>query len=68
MSNDTDSRIDELESRFAFQEEAIRELGDALVAQQGRIDTLEATIRQVVDQLRRGAPDEPPEDQPPPHY
>lgn len=68
MAGDSGGRIDELESRFAFQEETIRQLNDALVAQQARIDALEATVRQVLEQLRRGEGDEPPAHQPPPHY
>lgn len=68
MAGDAQGRLDDLESRFAFQEETIRQLNDALVAQQARIDELETTVRQVMEQIRRGEGDEPPAHQPPPHY
>ena len=71
--DDTDERrLIDLESRFSFQEETIRELSDALVRQQQRIDRLEASLNVVVEQLRRGdaSDDAPqmPEDERPPHY
>ena len=71
--DDTDKqRLIDLESRFLFQEETIRELGDALVRQQQRIDLLEASLKVVVEQLQRGdAGDDAkqrPEDERPPHY
>ena len=72
MDNTDEHRLIDLESRFAFQEETIRELSDALVRQQQRIDRLEASLNVVVEQLQRGdaGDDTPqtPEDERPPHY
>ena len=72
MDDTNERRLIDLESRFAFQEEAIRELNDALVRQQQRIDRLEASLGVVVEQLQRGDAGEeaPPtlDDERPPHY
>jgi SlyX protein len=64
-----EARVVELESRCAVQEDLIVRLNDALVAQQARIDRLEAKLNVVVDQIRgfEGAGDEP-ADERPPHY
>lgn len=62
-------RLEAVESKLLFQEDALQQLSDALVAQQARIDKLEARLKvlaeQVADQADGG--DETPE-QPPPHY
>ena len=64
----TDSqRIDALESQLAFQDETIQQLSDALVAQQMRIDALQAKLEQVL--AMGGSDDEMrPGDEKPPHY
>ena len=72
MDDTNEHRLIDLESRFSFQEETIRELSDALVRQQQRLDRLEASLNVVVEQLQRGdagddAPQKP-EDERPPHY
>lgn len=63
------ARLEAMESKLLFQEDALQQLSDALVAQQARIDKLEARLKvlaeQVVEQADGG--DETP-DQPPPHY
>jgi SlyX protein len=63
-------RMDALESRLAFQDDTIHQLNDALIAQQARIDRLEAELRQMIDEWRGGVADEPinPENELPPHY
>ena len=66
------SRIDELESRVAFQEHALNELSDALAEARAEITRHALLLTQVVEELKssRGAgvavnaADEPP----PPHY
>ena len=71
MDDTNEHRLIDLESRFSFQEETIRELSDALVRQQQRIDRLEASLNVVAEQLQHGdAGDETPtpEDERPPHY
>lgn len=47
-------RIDALETRLTFQEDTIAQLNDALIAQQARIDLLEAEMRQLIDEFRGG--------------
>ena len=69
----TERRLVDLESRSAFQEETVRELNDALVRQQERIDRLEASLNVVVEQLRQGGGQDEgqtnaPENERPPHY
>lgn len=63
-------RIDALETRLAFQDDTIGQLNDALIAQQARIDLLEAEMRQLVDEFRGGMSDAQirPADELPPHY
>ena len=66
---DDGERLDTVESKLAFQEDALQQLSDALLAQQGRIDRLEAALRKLAGELqglRDGAADQP--DPPPPHY
>jgi SlyX protein len=70
MPDDTD-RIEKLETKLAFQEDALAALNDALVDQQVRLDHLEAMLKLLVEQLREqvdGQPPEAAEDPPPPHY
>ena len=52
-------RIDALETHVAFQGDTIRQLNDALVAQQGRIDRLEAEFERVIATVQRAASDAP---------
>ena len=74
MTNDQErnyqERIDTLETRLAFQDDTIQQLNDALVAQQARIDLLEAELRQLIDETRGGASGAQitPADELPPHY
>jgi SlyX protein len=64
-------RIEKLEERAAFQENAIEELSDAVTDQWKLIDAMKRDtqrltdeLKQVEDNLERGEPREPP----PPHY
>ena len=63
-------RIDELESRLAFQDNTIAALNDALVQQQQRIDHLQKLLEMVLEQIRGSSPDIdlPVEEGPPPHF
>ena len=63
-------RLDELESRMAFQEDTIASLNEALVAQQQRIAYLEKMLDLLIERYREAAPDMalPEEEPPPPHY
>ena len=65
-----DERLDELESRQAFQEDTIASLNEALVAQQARIAYLEKMLELLIDRYQAMVPDaaSPGEEPPPPHY
>ena len=64
-----DEHIETLQTKLAFQEDAVQQLSDALVAQQARIDRLEVHLAQLVEELRANseAGEDAPEP-PPPHY
>ncbi len=71
MSERTDlSRLDDLESRQAFQDDTIASLNEALVAQQQRIVHLEKLVGLMIERFREEMPDVslPEEVPPPPHY
>jgi SlyX protein len=61
--------LETIETKLAFQEDALQQLSDVLIAQQERIDQLEARIELLAEQLltqaveRGDVPDDPP-----PHY
>ena len=64
-----DLRLETLETKLAFQEEALQQLSDVLVAQQARVDRLEARVALLTEQLRERVDDTPePDEPPPPHY
>ena len=62
--------FDTFESKLAFQDDTIRQLNDALVEQQTRIDHIEASLRSLLERVE----DEPDilsidkADERPPHY
>jgi SlyX protein len=65
------ARLEELETRFAFQEHAMQQLSQAYVDQQRRIDVLEKTVRELREQLEIVLPSlvaAESEETPPPHY
>lgn len=66
MATDSE-RIDRLEGQLAFQDDIIQQLNDALVAQQARIDALEATLQQLKEASNNDG-DSAPVDEKPPHY
>ena len=69
-----EERMDDLESRLAFQDEIINSLNDALVHQQNRIVALEKMLQVVsrrLSEFDESADDptrEPTREPPPPHY
>jgi uncharacterized coiled-coil protein SlyX len=70
-STDTETRIDELESRLAQQDQSILELSDEIYRQQRDIAQLEAQVRSLTERLRSVAAAEPANDaadEIPPHY
>jgi SlyX protein len=61
--------VEALESKLAFQEDALQQLSDALVAQQARINHLEARLDRLAEQVRdQGSDGGGDVDEPPPHY
>ncbi len=69
MINDLSERIQYLEEKFAFQEQTIDALNDAILDQQTQINDLEIEIVKLKQQLSyslQQTTDE--QDPPPPHY
>lgn len=59
-------RIAELESRIAFQEEAIDKLSDIVARQEKDLERLTRMIQFLNTEIKSGAIED--NDQPPPHY
>lgn len=71
MHQDQDARITELETRLAFQEQALAELSDALAASRHESERVAALLQRVLAELaqsRSGVAADPAEEPPPPHY
>ncbi|HTJ64932.1 MAG TPA: SlyX family protein [Alphaproteobacteria bacterium] len=71
MSTELSARLDELEVRFAHQEQTIDDLNAAITAQWKQIDELIEKVTRLTQQVRgmenvAGAPNVP--EPPPPHY
>lgn len=67
---DLERRVEELETRYAFQEENIRQLDEVLQEYGRMIDLLRSENRELREQLAQ-RPEETPnkiEDEVPPHY
>ena len=65
-------RIDELESRLAFQDDTIEQLNRSLTAQQRRLETAERQLAILIEHTRKLSQEvgvgEIGEEPPPPHY
>ena len=62
-------RIEDLEVRFAFQDENIQQLDSVIQEQAHEIERLRNELKTVREQLRDTlGPEAPPEEQVPPHY
>jgi SlyX protein len=71
MAADHEARITELETRLAFQEQALQELSDALATTRLESERASALLRRVLAELaqtRGGVAEDPAEEPPPPHY
>ena len=67
----SDQRLDELETRLAFQDQLVEELNKQVFEQDKRLQKLEATCKSLSKQLLDLTEDAPAaeiDDQPPPHY
>ncbi|KPK56175.1 MAG: SlyX family protein [Gammaproteobacteria bacterium] len=65
------TRIEELETRLAFQDKSLQELGDSVYRQELQIERLEAAVRVLTERiadLAEAMPESTPDDQKPPHY
>lgn len=71
MAGDLEARVIELETRLAFQEQAVAELSDALAAARLELSRNDALLRRALDELqahRPGITGDPADEPPPPHY
>lgn len=71
MSSPLESRVVELETRLAFQEQALSELNDALADARMELSRYDALLARVLEELRASRPGpgaDPAEEPPPPHY
>ncbi len=66
-----EQRLTELETRLAFQDDALSQLNDVIIDQQRRLDRMFAQILQLQDRIKSLTPSNiapPSEETPPPHY
>ncbi|MGH8030820.1 MAG: SlyX family protein [Luteimonas sp.] len=71
MSTVIDQRLIELETRLAFQEQALAELSDALAAARAESTQTAELLRRVLEQSAQSRGEfyaEPSDEPPPPHY
>ena len=70
MSAEVESRLVDLETRLAFQEQALVELSDALADSRNEVARLGRLLQNALDELHsaRGALYSDPQSEPPPHY
>ena len=65
-----DNRLTELEAKLAFAEDLIETLNQAVIRQQGQLDSMQQQIRLLHQRMQDMQPDESrtPRDEIPPHY
>ncbi len=69
MTTDNVQRLDDLEVRYAFLEETLRQIDDVVRGQANEIERLKHDLKAVREQLKDTmGSDAPPEEQVPPHY
>nr|WP_314257680.1 SlyX family protein [uncultured Devosia sp.] len=67
--SDTETRLEALETRVAFQDQTIEELNATITAQWRQIDLLTRKLEQMEEQVRSGVHiADPSTEPPPPHY
>ena len=67
--SDTETRLEALETRVAFQDQTIEELNATITAQWRQIDLLTRKLDQMEEQVRSGVHiADPSTEPPPPHY
>ena len=71
MPPEDDARLERLEMKLVYLEQANLELGDVVYRQQQELDVLSARVQRLSDRLQALAEQEPgypPADEKPPHY
>lgn len=71
MNGELEQRVVELETRLAFQEQAVTELSDALAATRLEAARLGERLRQALEDMKLSRGDglaDPGQEPPPPHY
>ena len=71
MAGELDDRLVELETRLAFQEQALAELSDALADARLELSRNDALLRRALEELhasRPGVTGDAADEPPPPHY
>lgn len=71
MSAEHDMRITELETRLAFQEQALSQMSDALAEARAEIARQSELLRRALEQIRQNGGElyaDPADEPPPPHY
>ena len=66
-----EDRLVDIETKIAFQENIIKDLSDEVYKQQKQIDSLNESLKLLLDQLRESSPLSPGinlQDEKPPHY
>ena len=65
-----DERLDTIETKLAYQEDALEKLNNVVTSQQALIDNLEKACKYLNQRIDELTPDEPgkPADERPPHY
>ncbi|HEY4529010.1 MAG TPA: SlyX family protein [Luteimonas sp.] len=71
MATGLEPRVVELETRLAFQEQALADLSDALAEARLELARNDALLRRALEELRASRPGitgDPADEPPPPHY
>ena len=71
MPDELEARLVELETRLAFQEQAVAELSDALAAARMESERNADLLRRALEELKSSRAtllDDPADEPPPPHY
>jgi SlyX protein len=71
MTNDLERRVVELETRLAFQEQALSELSDALASSRMEAGKTLERLHQALEDMKQSRADgfvDPSQEPPPPHY
>jgi len=66
-----EDRLEVIETKIAFQEKTIKDLSDIIYNQQKKIDTLNETMKQVINRIKDSSlipPGGNLKDEKPPHY